>query len=217
MQVLEEAAVGASRYRLLIIESQTLFGKALSALLADNAELEVVGDAPTIQAGLALGVRPDVILLDLDNHDAPIGPLAEYVRAHAPLAHICAIAATLAPRDIERCLQAGVEGFVIKDALPAELIRAAKMVAQGELYIDPMVAGTLLRRRLTSDAPPVELTARETDIVRLIADGLSNKEIGIRLSLSEKTVKSHLGRIFSKLKISGRTRAAVHAIKAGLA
>ncbi|HWZ90575.1 MAG TPA: response regulator transcription factor [Polyangiaceae bacterium] len=217
MQITSETWQGTARRRILIVESQTLFGKGLSALLASDPDLEVIGDIQSLAELASCQPPPDVIVLDLDNHEGSIRQLADFVRASCASTHLCVIAASLTSGDIERCLDAGVEGLVVKDALPVEFIRATKMVAQGEVYVDPRVAGAILRRRLPADITPAELTVRETEIVRLIADGLSNKEIGARLSLSEKTVKSHLGRIFSKLKISGRTSAAVHAIKAGLA
>ncbi|HTV72868.1 MAG TPA: response regulator transcription factor [Candidatus Acidoferrales bacterium] len=203
--------------RILIVENLTLFGKGLAALLAMDPDLEVIGDVQSIADLVPSRQPPDVVVLDLDNHEGSIGQAADLVRSVYPAAHLCVIAQSLTSGDIERCLDAGIEGLVVKDALPVEFIRAAKMVAQGDVYVDPRVAGAILRRRLPADITPSELTARETEIVRLIADGLSNKEIAVRLSLSEKTVKSHLGRIFSKLKINGRTSAAVHAIKAGLA
>jgi DNA-binding NarL/FixJ family response regulator len=92
------------------------------------------------------------------------------------------------------------------------------MVADGETYVDPRVAGGLLRRRSLSNGRPDvdELSVRETEVIRLIAEGLSNKEISGRLSLSEKTVKNHISRIFSKLHIYTRAQAAVHAIRTGL-
>jgi len=118
---------------------------------------------------------------------------------------------------MQRCLAAGAEGYIVKDVTPAELLRAVKMVADGETYVDPRVAGGLLRRRSISNGRPDldELSVRETEVIRLIAKGLSNKEISGRLNLSEKTVKNHISRIFSKLNICARAQAAVHAIRMG--
>lgn len=119
---------------------------------------------------------------------------------------------------MQRCLAAGAEGYIVKDVTPAELLRAVKMVAEGDTYVDPRVAGGLLRRRSISNGRPDldELSVRETEVVRLIAEGLSNKEISARLGLSEKTVKNHISRIFSKLNICARAQAAVHAIRMGI-
>jgi DNA-binding NarL/FixJ family response regulator len=202
--------------RILVLETQTLFGKALCALLALDEELDVLADARSIAELHACDPLPDVLVLDLDNHAGPIRDLADALRAALQSVRLCAIAERLGPADVQRGLDAGLAALILKDVQPAEFIRALKLAAQGEAYVDPRVAGSLLRRSPIA-SPAVALTARETDIVRLIADGLSNKEIGVRLALSEKTVKSHLGHVFAKLKISGRTRAAIHALKTGLA
>lgn len=203
--------------RILIVETWSLFGKALAALLEHDDELEILGDVQSIDAIAAYGTRPDVIVFDLDKHDDPLHQWVARIYTISPGARLCVIAERFCASDIECYLESGIEGLVLKDIPPGEFIRAIKMVARKETYVDPRVAGTLLRRRPQDTASPVALTLRETQIVRLIADGLSNKEISVRLELSEKTVKSHLGRIFAKLKITGRTRAAVHAIKTGLA
>jgi DNA-binding NarL/FixJ family response regulator len=203
------------RLRILIFETQTLFGKALGAILALDEELEILGDVRGIAELGENDQATDLLIIDLDNHTEPIRDLVDAVRAVLRSARLCALAEHLSPNDVERCLDAGIGGLILKDVLPAEFIRALKMIAQGDAYVDPRVAGSLLRRQAPSSLA-VALTARETDIIRLIAQGLSNKEIGAHLTLSEKTVKSHLGRIFAKLKISGRTRAAIQALKTGL-
>jgi DNA-binding NarL/FixJ family response regulator len=120
---------------------------------------------------------------------------------------------------LQRCLNAGADGYIVKDIIPAELIRALKLIASGESFVDARIAGRLLRRQNVTRGrlENSELSARETDVIRLIAEGLSNKEISARLNLSEKTVKNHISRIFSKLHIGARTQAAVHAIKSGIA
>jgi two-component system response regulator DevR len=119
---------------------------------------------------------------------------------------------------MQRCLSHGAEAYIVKDISPAELLRAIKTVAEGQSYVDPRVAGGLLwRRSLNAGKPDImELSAREAEVLKLIAEGLANKQISARLHLSEKTVKNHVSRIFSKLNISARTQAAVHAIRAGI-
>jgi DNA-binding NarL/FixJ family response regulator len=119
---------------------------------------------------------------------------------------------------MQRCLNNCAEAYIVKDISPAELLRAIKTVADGQSYVDPRVAGGLLRRRSLNAGKPdiMELSAREAEVLKLIAEGLANKQISARLHLSEKTVKNHVSRIFSKLNISARTQAAVHAIRAGI-
>jgi DNA-binding NarL/FixJ family response regulator len=120
---------------------------------------------------------------------------------------------------LSRSLLFGVEGYVIKEISPNDLVKALVAIAEGSAYVDPSLAGNMLRRLTTNrlKAQPNELSERETDVIRLIALGLSNKQISNKLFLSEKTVKNHISRIFSKLDVSARTQAAVYAIKNGIA
>lgn len=204
--------------RLYVVEGQVLFAKALCGVFSNEANVEIVGDAQTINETVLAKARPDVVILDLDGTNTGLVDALERCRAAIPTARICALTMRPAPEIMQRCLAAGAEGYIIKDITPAELIRAVKLVASGETYVDPRVAGGWLRRRSTGSrrADLNELSARETEVIRLIAEGLSNKEISARLNLSEKTIKNHISRIFSKLNIYARTQAAVHAIKLGL-
>jgi DNA-binding NarL/FixJ family response regulator len=204
--------------RLYVIEGQVLFGKALCQVFAIEPDISVVGDADSVSAPSLAKARPDLILLDLDGRADELTEALALCRQAAPQARICVLSMRLQAELMQRCLAAGAEGYIIKDVTPAELMRAVKMVAAGETYVDPRVAGGLLRRRSMSNGRPDldELSVRETEVIRLIAEGLSNKEISARLNLSEKTVKNHISRIFSKLNIFARAQAAVHAIKIGL-
>ena len=203
----------------MLIEGQVLFAKALSQVLAGDGEIEVVGDAPTITNASLAARRPDVIVIDLDGHPLDFYDTMRHCREVVPNAHVLVLSLNGTGELLQRCLSAGADGYVLKDVTPPELVRAVKTVAGGSSYVDPRVAGHVLRRRTLSPtrAAVSDLSGRETEIVRLIACGLSNKEISSQLSVSEKTVKNHISRIFSKLNITARTQAAVHAIKTGLA
>jgi DNA-binding NarL/FixJ family response regulator len=119
---------------------------------------------------------------------------------------------------MQRCLNAGADGYLVKDAAPSDFLRAVKIIAAGESYVDARIAGRLLSRRVTSSrsSDPCDLSSRELEVVSLIVAGMSNKEISYSLSLSEKTVKNHVSRIFSKFNCTARTQAAVFAIRSGL-
>jgi DNA-binding NarL/FixJ family response regulator len=212
------AAAAARTTRVLVVEGQALFGKALCQVLASDAEIDVVGDADAIATAPLRRLRPDLILLDLDGHHGEIVETMRSCRELAPQAKVCILSSHVQPEVMQRCLSAGAEGYIVKDILPVELIRAVKSVAAGHAYVDPRVAGGLLKRNSNGfRTSQNELSGRETEIIRLIARGLSNKEISSELHLSEKTVKNHISRIFAKLNINARTQAAVHAIKTGLA
>jgi DNA-binding NarL/FixJ family response regulator len=209
----------AKPVRVLVVEGQALFGKALCQVLASDVEIEVVGDADSITNAPLRRLRPDLIVLDLDGHHQDFADAMRVCRDLAPQAKVCVLSTHVQPEVMQRCLSAGADGYVVKDILPAELIRAVKTVAGGHAYVDPRVAGGVLKRRSANFGRGAqnELSVRETEIIRLIARGMSNKEISANLHLSEKTVKNHISRIFAKLNISARTQAAVHAIKTGLA
>jgi DNA-binding NarL/FixJ family response regulator len=210
-------ASSPSPLRLYVIESQRLFSKALCQVFASDPTVVVVGDSHAVDAEDLIKVRPDLIVLDLDGGVEVTGGL-EICRQAVPQARVCVLSMRPHAELMQSCLAAGAKGYIVKDSTPSELVRAVKMIADGETYVDHRIAGALLRRRsLTGGRADIEeLSIRETEIVRLIAHGLSNKEISARLGLSEKTVKNHISRIFSKLNIGARSQAAVHAIRIGL-
>ncbi len=205
--------------RLYVIEVQVLFGKALCQVFGLEPDVAIVGDADSISRAALTKARPDLILLDVDGGAVESDEALRLCREAVPSARICVLSMRPLAELMQRCLAAGADGYIVKDVTPAELMRAVKMVAAGQTYVDPRVAGGLLRRRSLSHGRPDldELSERETEVIRLIAEGLSNKQISARLHLSEKTVKNHISRIFSKLNIYARAQAAVHAIRMGLA
>ncbi len=204
--------------RVAVVETQVLFAKALCAIFADDGAFVVVGDYRTPVAEALSGARPDLIVIDLDGQPIDVAQTITACTAAVPTARVCVLSMQLSPDMMQRCLAHGAEAYIVKDISPAELVRAMKTVAEGQSYVDPRVAGGLLRRRSQNGGKPdiMELSAREAEVLKLIAEGLANKQISARLHLSEKTVKNHVSRIFSKLNISARTQAAVHAIRAGI-
>jgi len=210
--------MSTAQVRIAIIESQVLFAKALAGIFAEDAAFVLAGDFRTPPADGVLPGAPDVVVVDLDGQTVDVAQtLAGCARA-CPGARICALSMHLSPELMQRCLASGAEAYIVKDISPAELVRAVKMVAEGQSYVDPRVAGGLLRKRSANGGKPdiMELSVREAEVLKLIAEGLANKQISARLHLSEKTVKNHVSRIFSKLNISARTQAAVHAIRSGI-
>lgn len=204
--------------RTLIIESQVLFAKALAQVLSLDPTIEVVGDSDQVTEPLLKATRPSLLLIDLDGRDIDLPEVIRLARTIVPNVRICALSMHLQPEVMQRCLSAGADGYLVKDVTPNEFLRAIKTVAAGESYVDPRIAGRLLRRRSVSSRypDPCDLSVRETEVVRLIVAGLSNKEISAKLNLSEKTIKNHVSRIFSKFNCTARTQAAVYAIRSGL-
>jgi DNA-binding NarL/FixJ family response regulator len=204
--------------RIVVIESQALFAKALCSVLAEDSDVKIVGDYRAPSHELLVSAKPTLIVLDVDGQLIDLNDALLLCQQAVPGVKVCILSMKLSPELMQRVLGAGADAYIVKDISPEELIRAVKSVSAGESYVDPRVAGGLLRRRssLGSRAEIGELSTREADVIKLIAEGLANKQISARLNLSEKTVKNHISRIFSKLNINARTQAAVHAIKAGL-
>jgi DNA-binding NarL/FixJ family response regulator len=202
--------------RVFIIEKQLLFGTAVAQILSSDPGVSVVGIAADRDSARLANVRPDVVVIDIDTDE--VDATVEVVRATTPETKICLLSMYSQPEVMQRCLSAGADGYIVKDSSLQELLAAIKAIGEGSSYVDPRVAAALLRRRAPAHVPYTsQLSPRETDIIRLIAQGLSNRDIGRRLVLSEKTVKNHVSRIFSKLHFTARSQAAVHAIRSGLA
>jgi DNA-binding NarL/FixJ family response regulator len=187
-------------------------------VLTLDPTIHVVGDAEAITEPVVRAARPDLILIDIDGSSVDLVEAVQTARTAAPNVKICALSMHLQPDVMQRCLNAGVDGFIVKDVTPNEFLRAIKSVAGGETYVDPRIAGRLLRRRSSNNRypDPADLSMREVEVVRLIVAGMSNKEISASLHLSEKTIKNHVSRIFTKFNCTARTQAAVYALRSGL-
>lgn len=199
--------------RVLIIEKQMLFAKAVAQVLSADPEIKVVGIASGREA--AIPKDCDIVVIDIDTEE--IDDVVEHFKSRSPGVRICALSAHTQGELMQHCLCAGADAYIVKDSSLQELLAAIKTVGEGNSYVDPRVAASLLRRRGPSNRPTSELSPREREIIRLIAQGLSNRDIGRRLVLSEKTIKNHVSHIFAKIHCTARSQAAVHAIRIGLA
>jgi DNA-binding NarL/FixJ family response regulator len=207
--------------RVLIADDQALIRAGLSALLR-AAGLDVAGEAENgVQAvELAASLRPDVIVMDirmpvLDGLDA-----TERILAAAPGTRILVLTTFDLDEYVYRALAAGAAGFLLKETPPAAIVAAVRAVAAGDVLISPAVTQRLVEtyalyhRRATTDL--AGLTARETEVLRLVAHGLSNAQIAARLVLSESTVKTHVKNLMGKLGLSSRAQAVVAGYESGL-
>jgi two-component system response regulator DegU len=203
--------------RVCIIEKQLLFGKAIAHALSAAPNITIVGLAPTREMVLTLKDRVDIVVIDIDNVE-DIDETIEFLKMAIPSIRICALSMHTQPDLLQHCLSAGADAYIVKDSSLQELITAITTLGEGSSYVDPRVAADLLRRRVPANrSGTTNLSPREMDIIRLIAQGMSNRDIGRRLILSEKTVKNHVSHIFSKLHFTTRSQAAVHAVRNGLA
>jgi two-component system response regulator DegU len=203
--------------RLAIVDGQVLFATALREVLSADETFAIVDVVETVEALSFQAEAPDAVLIDYDAESCDLERAMRMLAERWRETRICVLSSHLQPEMMNRVLSLGASGFVVKDVPAAELVRAVKIVASGSTYVDSRVAGRALQRRASGARPDAsQLSQRETEVIRLIADGLTNKEIGVRLKLSEKTVKNHVSKIFSKLNVSARSQAAVHAIRTGI-
>jgi DNA-binding NarL/FixJ family response regulator len=190
--------------RLFLIEPRRIVVDALRHVYSLDPALVVVGDSP------------DVIVLDIDDLTITIEEAIDACEAASPQSRVCVLSSQHRARVMQRALAAKAAAYVVKDTPPAMMIEIINSVARGDYYADPRLAGAMLRRRTGRATDSKELSSREYEIVRLIADGLSNREIGQRLTLSEKTVKNHVSHVLAKLKVNARSGIAVYAVRNGI-
>jgi DNA-binding NarL/FixJ family response regulator len=214
--------VTAERLRVLLADDNSPFRGGVRALLEVEEDLEVVGEAGDARetVALALAIHADIVLMDLG---MPHGGGIEATRQLASFApHVHVLVVTMFEDDLSvySALEAGARGYVLKGARRAELLRAVRGVGAGGVSVGPAVAGRVLRR-FTGGGPGdavvfASLTARERQVLVLLAAHLTNSEIAARLQLSEKTVRNHVSNLFTKLGVSTRAEAVTTAREAGL-
>lgn len=197
----------------LVIEDHALTRLGIRSVISETEGLKIAAEASTAAAGFEKfrTLHPDVTILGLRFPDScTIDDLDNYF-VDTPGAKVIVLADHAGDAEIKRALTKGALGFICKDAEPEDLVAAIRTVAAGRKYIPPDIAG-ILSEHIGSE----DLTATESNVLRMIVGGMSNKEIAFALDVSENTVKSHVKNIFGKLGVSDRTTAATTAIKRGL-
>ena len=203
--------------RILIVDDHTVVRHGLRMFLALDPEFDIVGEATNGAKAVELTqqLRPDVVLMDLlmPVMDG-IAATAE-IRRELPEVEVVALTSVLEDDKVVGAVRAGAIGYLLKDAEPEEICRAVKAAAAGEVQLSPKAAARLMREVRLPESPEA-LTERETEVLRLVALGQSNKEIARGLSISDQTAKTHVGNILVKLGLASRTQAALYAIRSGL-
>ncbi|RLP91369.1 MULTISPECIES: response regulator transcription factor [unclassified Micromonospora] len=200
----------------LLVDDHPVVRAGVRGMLAGEPDIEVVGEsASAVEAVTAVrAVRPDVVLMDLRMPGVDGAAATAEVLAVAPGTRVVVLTTYETDGDILRAVEAGAAGYLLKDVSRAELVDAVRGAARGETVLAPSVAGRVLRQ--LRNPRPATLSPREVDVLRLVAQGLSNGEIGLRLHITEATVKTHLLRAFAKLGVTDRTAAVTTAMAAGL-
>ncbi len=214
------AAGNRRTIRVVIADDHPVVREGLAAMLEREPDLEVVGEARDGQEAIdqVAALRPDVVLMDLQMPRVDGVEAIRQIRERHSGVHVLVLTTYDDDESILRGVEAGARGYLLKDAPRDELFRAVRAVARGESLLQPAVATRLLNRvsRKPAQPAPDVLTERELDVLRLLARGAANKEIGAALHISESTVKTHVANIFQKLDVGDRTEAVTAALRRGL-
>jgi NarL family two-component system response regulator LiaR len=208
--------------RILIVDDHAIVREGQRALIETEPGMTLVGEATNgVDAiNLARSLNPDVIFMDLFMPDMGGIEATEAIKAENPEARILVLTSFAEDEKVFMAVKAGASGYLLKDSTPDEILTAVRNVNRGQPAMNPIIANKLMRElQRESDLPPTEepLTERELGILKLVAQGLSNQEIAEELVISERTVRTHVSNILSKLHLANRTQAALYALKEGLA
>ena len=211
--------------RVLICDDQTVVREGLAAILSTDDEIEVVGLARNGEEALALAAtaRPEVVLMDLNMPVMNGIQATQRLRLRHPAVRVLVLTTYADDAWVMDAIRAGAAGYLLKDTRRDDLVAAIKGTAEGKSFLDPTVAGKLMRQMVAEPAAhPVDtgqvelLTERELEVLRLLAQGYSNPEIAQKLHLAAGTVRNYVSTILQKLGVGDRTQAAVVALQRGL-
>ena len=209
--------------RVLVVDDQSMVRAGFRMLLSGEEDIDVVAEARNGLEAVDKAARfaPTVILMDIRMPELDGLEATRRIEASGSAARILILTTFDLDEYVYEALRAGASGFVLKDDPPEQLIGAVRTVAAGDALLSPAITKRVIKQftRVARPAPPKELgelTAREHDILRLIADGLSNAEIGQQLYISETTVKTHVTHILQKLGLRDRVQAVIYAYESGL-
>ncbi|WP_370327494.1 response regulator [Euzebya sp.] len=203
--------------RVLLVDDHRVVRQGLRMFLSLDPDIEVVDEAADGREALHKVRRhtPDVVVMDLVMPVMDGVAAIAAIKAEMPEVEVVAVTSVLEDEKVIGAVQAGATGYLLKDTDADELCRTIHAAARGEVRLAPAAAARLVRE-VRGPEQPQSLTARETDVLCLIARGCSNRDIARELVIGEKTVKTHVSRVLAKLGVQSRTQAALHAIRVGL-
>jgi NarL family two-component system response regulator LiaR len=208
--------------RVLIVDDHKIVRKGLHALLSTEKDIQVVGEAEDGVAAISrvAALHPDVVLMDLVMPAMDGIEATRQITLQWPNVRVLVLTSFAADDKVFPAIKAGALGYLMKDTDPRELVNAIHQVQRGEPSLEPAIARkVLLELSSPSQAKPTTdpLTLRELEVLRLVSQGMSNREIADKLVVAEWTVRTHVSNILSKLHLASRTQAALYALKTGLA
>jgi DNA-binding NarL/FixJ family response regulator len=204
--------------KVLVVDDHWVVRQGLRMFLDLESTITVVGEASDGREAIDLArqLRPDVVLMDILMPHVDGIEAITHIKAEMPRVEVIALTSVLQDGSVSDAIQAGAIGYLIKDTRGDQLVQAIRDAAEGRVHLSPEAA-IRLAKDLRRPERVESLTKRETSVLKLVAEGLANKEIARRLSISEKTVKAHLNNVFAKLDVHSRTQAALEAIRSGIA
>ena len=211
--------VDHTRLRLLLVDDHVIVREGIRAVREEQDDLCVVGECGSGDEALeaAPKLAPDIVLLDLNMPGISPVDTIKGLRAKLPSVRVMVFTSFGDDQLVRDTIDAGATGFLLKDALQEELLRGIRSVAAGQPYLAPAAQRQLMELLRRPPEPTTEaLTARETEVLRLIAQGCANKVIAKKLDITEGTVKGYVSQILAKLGVEDRTQAALHALRTGL-
>lgn len=209
--------------RVLLVDDHAMVRRGLREFLGMFEDIEVVGEASDGQEALTATdrLRPDVVVMDLNLPRLDGVEATRELRATRPDVEVVALTGFVEEARVMAAIEAGAAGFLLKDAEPDDVAAAIRAARNGEMYLDPAVAGVVARQLRTpgtsgTSADDTVLTPRERDVLALVAQGLPNRAIGDALGITERTARTHVSNILAKLGLTSRTQAALYAVEQGL-
>jgi two-component system, NarL family, response regulator LiaR len=207
--------------RVLVVDDHTIVRKGIKALLAETSDIQVVGEAENGIKAIQLSkqLEPDVILMDL------LMPMMDGIEStrqitlQQPQVRVLVLTSFVGDDKVFPAIKAGALGYLLKDSEPAELIRSIYRVYRGEPSLHPIIARKMMkeiREQPNVKPTPEPLTAREMDVLHLLAKGLSNEEIAAQLVISDVTVRTHISHLLAKLHLANRVQATLYALREGI-
>jgi two-component system, NarL family, nitrate/nitrite response regulator NarL len=208
------------KIRLVIVDDHSIFREGMLSVLQTEPDIEIVGEGENAEDALRLAreLLPDIIFLDISMPGGGLNAAREIVENY-PVVKIIILTGSEGETHVMTALKTGARAYVLKGVAARELVNILHAVQSGEVYVTPTLAANLLTEMTTgsrnepSESTFEKLTEREQEILELIAAGTSNKEIGLKLHLTEKTVKHYVTNIFQKLQVHNRVQAAIMALK----
>lgn len=213
------------KIKVLLVDDHTVVLKGLAFFLSTQEDLELVGEANNGKEALVkVGeTTPDVILMDLYMPEMDGVEATAYIKKEYPNVKVIVLTSFSDQAHVLPALRAGASGYILKDVEPDQLVEAIRSAYKGNIQLHPDIANALLSQTLPveekEEEPSIQvdvLTARENEVLQLLAKGMSNKKVASVLVITEKTVKAHVSSILSKLNLSDRTQAALYAVKNGI-